>query len=62
MKKLFFVAAVAVVALSSCKKDYTCTYEEDFFGTTTTFTAACTACSSSDVDDLEATGYTCVAD
>ena len=53
MKKLFFVAAVAVVALSSCKKDYTCTYEEDFFGT---------ACSSSDVDDLEATGYTCVAD
>ena len=27
MKKLFFVAAIAVVALSSCKKDYTCTYE-----------------------------------
>jgi len=62
MKKLFFVAAVAVVALSSCKKDYTCTYEEDFFGVPVTTTAACTGCSSSDVDEIEDLGYTCVAD
>jgi len=40
MKKLLFVAAIAVMGLSSCKKDYTCTCvisdSSGYFPTTTT--------------------------
>jgi hypothetical protein len=43
MKKLLFVAAIAVMALSSCKKDYTCTCvisdSSGYFPTTTTTSA-----------------------
>ena len=62
MKKLLVVAVIAVAALSSCKKDYDCTYDYTWSDdTTTTYTSSCLKCSGSVKDDyvssLEAAGY-----
>lgn len=59
MKKLILIAAVAVAGLTSCKKDYECTYELTILGTTTTSTATCAKCSKSDVQELEDAGWEC---
>ena len=58
MKKLALLGAVAVLALSSCKKDYTCTYEYDFLGTTQEFSIDCNKCSKSDIEEIEKVSYT----
>lgn len=54
MKKLLFVAAVAVVALSSCKKDYTCECTVEFLGVSSTSTVDYEGLSKSEADDAEA--------
>ena len=51
MKKLFFVAAVAVFALSSCTKDYTCTCDLGILGSES---VDYNGLSNSEADDLEA--------
>ena len=38
MKKLFFISAVVLVSLTSCKKDYTCVCTTSVFGSTVTAT------------------------
>ena len=55
MKKLLFVAAVAVVALSSCKKDYTCECTVEVFGVSSSSSVDYEGLSKSEADDLEAT-------
>jgi hypothetical protein len=63
MKKLFVVAAVAVVALSSCKKNYTCdcTYGSAAVGLTGTYKSGVFKATSSKAkttcDNLTASTY-----
>ena len=59
MKKLLLVAAVAVLGLSACKKDYDCTYTYELLGVEYTSEATCTKCSKSDVQELEDAGWEC---
>lgn len=62
MKKVLLFAAVGAfaVSLSSCTKDYECTYETTILGTTTTTTTTCEKCSKDDVQELEDAGWECV--
>lgn len=53
MKKLLFVAALAVFALSSCKKDYTCTCTLEFLGQTSSTTVDYEGLSKSEAEDAE---------
>lgn len=71
MKKLFVVAAVAliVVSFSSCKKDYTCTCKGDLFPEVATpINDAKKADAQDACDQLETTGkitdasFTCTLD
>jgi hypothetical protein len=39
MKKMFFISAVLVVSLTSCKKDYTCVCSASILGTTVSVTS-----------------------
>ncbi len=61
MKKVLLIAAVGAftVSLSSCAKDYDCTYEVTILGTTTTTTTTCDSCSKDDVAELEDAGWVC---
>jgi hypothetical protein len=38
MKKIFFISAVLVLSLASCKKDYTCVCTGNILGTTVSVT------------------------
>ena len=64
MKKvlLFIAVGAFAVSLSSCAKDYECTYEgtAGISGTTTiTTTTTCSKCSKDDVAELEDAGWEC---
>ena len=59
MKKLVLLGAVAVAGLSSCKKDYNCSYELTLLGSTSTVEVECNKCSKSDIEELESVGYDC---
>jgi uncharacterized lipoprotein YehR (DUF1307 family) len=54
MKKLLFVAAVAVFALSSCTKDYTCTCTVEVLGIESSSSVDYEGLSKSEADELEA--------
>lgn len=54
MKKLLFVAAVAVFALSSCTKDYTCDCTVEFLGVSSTSSTDFNDLNKSEADDAEA--------
>jgi len=38
MKKVFFISAIALASLTSCKKDYTCVCSTNVFGTAVSVT------------------------
>ncbi len=61
MKKVLLFAAVGAfaISLSSCAKDYDCTYDTTILGTTTTTTTTCAKCSKDDVAELEDAGWEC---
>lgn len=60
MKKVLIIAGVlAVASLTSCKKDYECTYEASGGGQTVSASIDCLDCSKSDVEDIEDLGYMC---
>lgn len=56
MKKVLFLAsALVVLSLSSCRKDYTCTYTSGGVEYSTT----CLKCNKAEVETVEAAGYDC---
>ena len=56
MKKVLFLAsALVVLSLSSCRKDYTCTYTLNGYEYSTT----CLKCNKADVKVIEDQGYDC---
>ena len=54
MKKLVLLGAVAVAGLSSCTKDYTCTYGSG----DNVISIDCNKCSKSDIEEIEKVSYT----
>lgn len=51
MKKVLVLSAVAMIALASCKKDYTCECTTEFNGQTATSTAEIKDAKKSDAED-----------